>query len=247
VGWSIKTPEIIYRYSKYLAKGSKIDVFVPETDEDAKKEFTALQKKNSELKMSLFVGDLHKPQTIEKLKYEQYDSVIILSRDGENSELRDSESIANLLEFRYYFKTFAKKEFKTQLITEVADYENIEVIHGTGVRDFLISNQLVSKIYAQASRNTAVLQIYENLFSEGGSEVCIKPISRYLACIPEYITFGELCADALNDNESCFRVRIGSEEMKMDKNFGIYLNPSKDRVFFLSENDCLFTISMNEL
>ncbi len=246
VGWSFKTPSILDEYSKYLAKGSKIDVVVDETTDDIKKEFNSIQKKHGGIKMRLLVGDLHIPTTIEKLKPEQYDNVIILSGDGGNSELRDSETIAKLLEFRHYFKVSVKKEVKTQLITEVADSENIEVIQEAGVKDFLISNQFVSKIYAQVSEEPAVLEIYEDLFSEEGSEVYIKPVTMFLSNIPESITFGELCAAALKRNESCFGVRLRSEETNMNKNFGIYVNPSKDKVFYLSGNDWLITLAEDE-
>jgi len=246
VGWSFKTPTILDEYSKYLAKGSKIDVVVHEMGDDTKKEFNEIQKKNAGIKMRLLVGDLHIPTTIAKLKPEQYDNVIILSGDGGNSELRDSETIAKLLEFRHYFKTSVKKEVKTQLITEVADSENIEVIQEAGVKDFLISNQFVSKIYAQVSEESDVLEIYEDLFSEEGSEVYIKPVSMFLSNIPESITFGELCAAALKRNESCFGVRLRSEERDLNKNFGIYVNPPKDKVFFLSGNDWLITLAEDE-
>lgn len=246
VGWSFKTPSILDEYSKYLAKGSKIDVVVHEIGENTKKEFNEIQKKHSGIKMRLLVGDLHIPTTIAKLKPEQYDNVIILSGDGGNSELRDSETIAKLLEFRHYFKTSVKKAVKTQLITEVADSENIEVIQEAGVKDFLISNQFVSKIYAQVSEEPSVLEIYDDLFSEEGSEVYLKPVSLFLTDIPESITFGELCAAALKRNESCFGVRLLSEETDMDKNFGIYVNPSKDKVFVLSGSDWLITLAEDE-
>jgi hypothetical protein len=246
VGWSGKTPTILAEYRNYLAKGSRIDVVVPEIFEYMKKDFTFIQKKNPGIKMKLLVGNIHSPATIEKLKPEQYDNVIILSGDGGDSELRDSETIATLLQFRSYFKNSLKKETVTQLITEVADSENIEVIQEAGVKDFLISNQFVSKIYAQVSEEPDVLMIYDDLFSEEGSEVYVKPVSRFLKGIPESITFGELCAAAIKRNETCFGVRLKSEETDITKNFGIYVNPPKSKVFSLTEDDWLITLSEDD-
>ncbi|HPF06763.1 MAG TPA: hypothetical protein PK293_12070 [Spirochaetota bacterium] len=246
VGWSGKTPTILAEYRNYLAKGSRIDVVVPEIFEYMKKDFASIQKNNPGIKMKLMVGNIHFPATIEKLKPEQYDNVIILSGDGGDSELRDSETIATLLQFRSYFKNSLKKETKTQLITEVADSENIEVIQEAGVKDFLISNQFVSKIYAQVSEEPDVLMIYDDLFSEEGSEVYVKPVSRFLKRIPESITFGELCAAAIKRNETCFGVRLKSEETDITKNFGIYVNPPKSKVFYLTEDDWLITLSEDD-
>ncbi len=246
VGWSRKASSILAEYSNYLANGSKIDVVVPEISEEMKQEFNLAQKSHNSIRMRMLVGDLHNPSTIAKLKPEVYDNVIILSADGGNSELRDSDTIAKLLEFRSYFKTTMKKEIRTQLITEVADSENIEVIQEAGVKDFLISNQFVSKIYAQVSEEPDVLTIYDDLFSEEGSEVYIKLVSMFLSEIPPQISFGELCAAALNRNETCFGVRLKNEELVIEKNFGIYVNPPKDKTFTLSESDWLITLAEDE-
>ena len=246
VGWSGKTPTILAEYRNYLAKGSRIDVVVQDISDRMKREFASIQKKQSGIKMRLMVGEIHSPSTIEKLRPEQYDNVIILSGDGGNSELRDSETIAILLQFRNYFKTSMKKDVRTQLITEVADSDNIEVIQEAGVKDFLISNQFVSKIYAQVSEEPDVLTIYDDLFSEEGSEVYVKPVSRFLSTIPGSITFGELCAAAIKRNETCFGVRLKSEETDISKNFGIYVNPPKSRVFSLTASDWLITLSEDD-
>jgi len=71
-------------------------------------------------------------------------------------------------------------------------------------------------------------------------------VSMFLSNIPESITFGELCAAALKRNESCFGVRLRNEETNIDKNFGIYVNPSKDKVFYLSGSDWLITLADDE-
>jgi len=246
VGWGGKTPTILAEYSNYLARGSRIDVVVQEIDDDMKKEFAAIQKAHGNIKMRLLVGDLHNPSTMAKMKPEQYDNVIILTGDGGNSELRDSETIANLLEFRHYFKNVVKKGVSTQLITEVADSENIEVIQEAGVKDFLISNRFVSKIYAQVSEEPDVLAIYDDLFSEEGSEVYIKPIQRFLPKLPVEISFGELCAAAIKRNETCFGVRLKSEETDIEKHFGIYVNPPKEKIFSLTEGDWLITLAEDD-
>jgi hypothetical protein len=71
-------------------------------------------------------------------------------------------------------------------------------------------------------------------------------VSRFLSKIPENITFGELCAAAIKRNETCFGVRLRSEETDITKHFGIYVNPPKSRVFSLTENDWLITLSEDD-
>ncbi|MBN2533126.1 MAG: hypothetical protein JXB88_09545 [Spirochaetales bacterium] len=246
VGWSQKTSAIIDEYSNYLTKGSGIDLMVPEIDDPTRRNFSMIQKKHPDIKMRLFKAKIDSPGIMEKLKPGQYNNVIILAGDGGVAELNDSETIAKLLEFRHYFKKARVNAENTQLITEVADSDNIEVIQEAGVRDFLISNQFVSKIYAQVSENPDVLAIYEDLFREEGCEVYLKPVHLFLSPVPPKISFGNLCAAALLRNESSIGVRILGEEKNRENNYGIYINPPKNEVFSLQEDDCLITIAEDE-
>jgi len=246
VGWAHKTPAIINEYSQYLTKGSGIDLVVTELTPEMKKEFSRIQASYPDITMRLFKAEIDNPATMAKLKPEQYNNVMILAGDGGIAELNDSETIAKLLEFRLYFKKLGVSGAKTQLITEVADSENIDVIKEAGVRDFLISNQFVSRIYAQISEDPDILEVYEELFQEEGSEVYLKPLHLFLPVIPEKITFGDLCAAALQRNETCFGVRIIGEEKNKKTHYGIYINPHKSKLFSLNENDCLITLAEDE-
>ena len=162
------------------------------------------------------------------------------------AELKDSDTIAKLLEFRCYFRQFDDSTLKTQLITEVADSENIEIIRAAGVKDFLISNKFVSKIYAQVSEEPDILQVYDQLFSEEGSEVYLKPVTAFMNPIPAQVTFADMCAAALRKGESCIGVRFLDEAESAEKEFGIRLNPPKSETFALQAGDCLITLAEDE-
>jgi ion channel POLLUX/CASTOR len=237
---------IVDEYSKYLIEGSGIDVIVKEITEEIKSSFEIIKSKHKMIKFGLINTDIDNPDVLNDIKPEQYDNVIILSNENGIAELKDSETISKLLEFRHYFKNLGKTDLKTQLITEVADSENIEIIQETGVKDFLISNQFVSKIYAQVSEKPDVLMIYQDLFREKGSEVYIKPISRYIDKLPVEISFGDLCAASINRNESCFGIKISSEEQDKNKGYGIYINPLKNKTFKLTAKDSLITLAEDE-
>ncbi|HNZ26526.1 MAG TPA: hypothetical protein PLG34_09105 [Spirochaetota bacterium] len=246
VGWSEKVKIIMDEYSDYLLNGSNIVVVLSDIDETVNQDFDEVRKKHPKIKMSLLKLDIHNEEDIAKLKPEQFNSIIILNPDGGDAELKDSETIASLLEFRNYLKKLDLKNVKTQLITEVADSDNIELIQNVGVKDFLISNQFVSKIYAQCSEDPEVLKIYEDLFSSEGNEVYIKPISLFLSDVSGGVTFGQLCAAAIKRKETCFGVRIKSLEESSTDNYGIYINPDKSKIFNLSSEDMLITLAEDE-
>lgn len=243
VGWSRKSAIIVDEYSDYLASGSEIVVVVPRMSDEMRAEFEEIRGRHEGIQMKLQEMDLHDPAAMHSLTPELYDNVILLKEDGGDPELRDAATIAMLLEFRHYFKNSGNKNVRTQLISEVADSNNIEVIQEVGVRDFLISNKFVSKIYAQASEEAEVLKAYDELFGAEGSEIYIKPLSLYLSSIPSRISFGDLCAAALKRGESCFGVRISAEEHNGNGSHGIYINPPKSRIFELTSADFLITLA----
>ncbi|HPJ13678.1 MAG TPA: hypothetical protein PLE16_00575, partial [Spirochaetota bacterium] len=213
---------------------------------EIKSEFDAIKDKHSVIKMNLIAADIHDSEVIKNLRPENYDNVILLSGDGGDAEVRDSETIAQLLGFRHYFKNLAKKDIKTQLITEVADSDNIDLIKEVGVKDFLISNQFISKIYAQISEEPSVYDIYDDLFKAEGSEVYIKPAEYFFSSFPVEISFAEICEAAIMRNETCFGVRLASEEDDASKNYGIYVNPDKNQKFTITKNDWFITLAEDE-
>ncbi|EKD84334.1 MAG: hypothetical protein ACD_39C00099G0002 [uncultured bacterium] len=246
VGWSQKTMTIISEYCKYLIKGSGIDLILADPTDETKEKFAEIQTSFPDINMHLITAEVDNQEFMLELKPEKYDNVIILSGDGGVAELRDSDTIAKLLEFRHYFKNNIKGELKTQLITEVADSQNIEVIQAAGVKDFLISNQFVSKIYAQVGEEQDVLKVYEDLFSEEGSEVYIKPIKLFTKVSGKKVSFGDLCAAAAKRGESCFGLCIAADSNDRSKNYGFIVNPPKAMEFTVTGEDSLITLAEDE-
>ncbi|MBL8021725.1 MAG: hypothetical protein JNM27_18780 [Leptospirales bacterium] len=243
VGWNAKAPVIVNEYAKYLIEGSAIDVIVPEISDSLKQDFMKIKNANPALSMRMFRANVHASGIIQKLKPEEYDNAILLAAESDNSEEMDAHTIAGLLEFRAHFRGLS--DVKTQLITEVKDSANIEIIMETGVKDFLISNQFVSKIYAQVSESSDVLNVYEDLFSPEGSEIYIKPLSLYFE-IPGSYSFADLVVQAAKRNETCFGVKLRKLELDMEQNYGVILNPAKKEKFDLTFEDSLIVLAEDE-
>lgn len=244
VGWTEKSSIIVDEYSDYLPDNSSIDVIVYEITDVIRKEFQDIADKNPKIKMNLIEGDIHQEGMVANLKPELYDNVIILKSDGGVAELRDSETIATLLEFRHYFRSLGT-EVKTQLVSEVADSDNVEVIQRVGVKDFLISNKFVSKIYAQISEDPEIMKAYDELFKAEGSEIYLKPVSLFIQKDGEY-SFADICAAAIKRNETCFGVRLMADSDNSQNGYGINVNPEKSKMFTLTQADYLITLAEDE-
>lgn len=249
VGWNSKSPLIVEEYAKFVAPGSTIDVLVKQIDDEFKAAIIKLKKKYPKIVLRSFQADLSQESVMKRLAPESYDSVIFLAEEKENIEEVDAQTISLLLRFRQYFKRYAFKsgnQPRTQLITEIMNSENTEIVLETGVKDFLISNQFVSKMMAQVSQEPDVMRVYENLFSPEGSEIYLKPASLYFETLPQTFTFADCVGAALKRSETCFGIRIASEEKEEEKGYGVHLIPPKANQFTIHPEDSLIVLAEDQ-
>ncbi|EMY77716.1 hypothetical protein LEP1GSC060_0614 [Leptospira weilii serovar Ranarum str. ICFT] len=249
VGWNSKSPLIVEEYAKFVSPGSTIDILVKQIDEEFRTIVGRLKKKYPEVTLRAFQADLSQESVMKRLEPESYDSVIFLAEEKENIEEVDAQTISLLLRFRQYFRRYTLKtgnQPSTQLITEIMNSENTEIVLETGVKDFLISNQFVSKMMAQVSQEPDVMRVYEDLFSPEGSEIYLKPASLYFETLPQTLSFADCVGAALKRGETCFGIRMSSEEKDEKKGYGVYLIPSKDVEFPIRSEDNLIVLAEDQ-
>jgi len=177
-----------------------------------------------------------------------YDSVVVLSQGGTSSdpEKVDSETIIILLLLRRILAQHPEAAGRTKLITEVMDSENQELVARAGVNDFIISNRLVSKLFAQVSEQAEIKRVYDDLFREEGSELYLKPAGLYLDGLPREVAFADLMALAQKRGEVCLGWRSKTLEHDLDRNFGVTLNPDKNARIALRPEDSLVVLAEND-
>lgn len=155
-----------------------------------------------------------------------------------------------MLELRQVFKDYTAQtgnKVTTELIAEIIDSEDTDLVIKAGVKDFLLTNQFVSKILAQVSQEPDVMEIYRDLFSVDGSELYIKPISLYFPAEQiGKLTFADCVLAAQNRDELCIGVKISTQAQDKGKNFGIDLVPSLDKQLNLTLDDALITLAEDE-
>lgn len=249
IGWNSKSKIIVDEYAKFSSPDSQIDLLINESNEEIKTTLAKLKTKYPQIKLRSLVANLSQEGILEKLSPEQYDSVIFLAEEKENIEEVDARTISLLLRFRQYFKKkqlSGGKKAETQLITEIMNSENTELVLETGVKDFLISNQFVSKMMAQVSQEPDVMRVYESLFDPEGSEIYLKPAYLYFEDFPKRVNFADCMYAAQQRKETCFGIRIVSEETDESKGYGVYLIPDKSEYFSLHESDSLIVLSEDQ-
>ena len=249
VGWTGKSKLIIDEYAQYLKAGSAIHVVVEATTPEINAELGALHQRYPNINIALAQLDVSTAEGLAKLQPYKYENVIILTRDQATPEEADAATISQLLRFRQYFRAqeqTLQKPITTQVITEVMDSDNTELVLQVGVKDYLISNQFVSKIFAQVAQEPDVKRVYDDLFREEGSEIYLKPASLYFPQLPVTLPFGDVMAAAQLRAEVCFGFRLAADAGDLGKGHGIHIIPAKTEQVTLNAGDCLITLAENE-
>jgi hypothetical protein len=248
IGWTRKAKILVKQYANYVLENSSIDIMLRDPKQDIRANIRELQSDLPNIKISLIDKNPLDKKNLLEAKPFAYDTITILSQSSMKSdaETTDSETIIILLLLRKIFAEYPQKAASTKLITEVLDSKNKHIISSAGVSDLIISNQLVSMMFAQASEEAHTKLVYDSLFEEAGSEIYFKPASLYLDSFPSEVSFVDLMALAQKRSEVCLGVKIKALERDMDKNFGVKLIPQKNRKYSLTPEDTLIVLAEDE-
>ena len=248
IGWNPKTATIISEYDDYVMEGSRIELFINNSDSAIEKAVKELQTTLKHVELELHTRELLNSQTYSRLDLSGYDNILVLSQGGKDvdPEMTDSETIIILLLVRNLLDALPKDQPKPKLITEVMDSKNHELVARAGVNDFIISNRLMSMLAAQVSEEPDVLHVYNQLFDVGGSEIYLKPLKLYFGSFPTEATFADLMAVAQNRGETCIGIKIDKYQRNIDRNYGIKLIPEKNTTYTLEPDDHIVVLATDE-
>ena len=163
-----------------------------------------------------------------------------------DAEKADARTILILLLLRRIFSDHPDETVNTRLITEVMDSANQNLISDVGTKDFIISNRFISMLLAQISEEADIKRVYDDLFSEDGTEIYREPASLHFESSPIDVTFADCMGIAQKRREMCIGIKIKTDEENADRNFGVTLIPEKNTRFTLQPQDCLIVVAEDD-
>lgn len=253
LGWSPKAPIVIGEYSDYVLEGSRVDVMIKDPPQAILDEIAELNADNN-ITVSHIDKDPLSSEELETVYPFSYNTVIILPQkptEELDPERVDSETIIVLLHLRKQMQALRaqyNQEIGTKLITEVLDSSNQELISRAGVNDFIISNRMISMMFAQISEEPDIQDVYDDLFQEEGSEIYVKPAWLYFHELPITCRFGDLMALVQKrDHEVCIGYKLKDLEDDAEANFGVELIPPKDTEITLTAADGLVVVAEDDM
>jgi hypothetical protein len=247
LGWHNVAEIFIREAADYLSEGTRFDILFNEPTEELIQRVEEMKQDYGDFEIQLKNADPLKLETLEDENPFDYDNIIILSQSmtDQKADKIDSDTLIILLWLRKIKKE--KGKTKTKIITQVLNSENQEIITQTDVDDFIISNKLITMILAQLSEEPLIKLLYDDLFSEDGSEIYVKPANLYFDTFPQEVTFADLIGLAAKREEVCLGIRKGALRKDHNSNFGVRLNLPKSEKITLTAKDYLVVLSEDEL
>ncbi len=248
MGWHNVGEVFVEELHDYLPKGSQVDIVFNEPTEELIANVDEMRKEYEKFEINLTDSNPLLLENIQKLNPFDYDNIIILSQSsGEhNADKIDSDTLIILLLLRS-IKQENNIDDDTHIITQILNSENQEIITQTEVDDFIISNKLITMILAQLSEEPLIKILYDDLFSEDGSEIYVKPADLYFSEFPQTVRFADLMGLATKREEVCLGIRKGDKSKDSSSNFGVRLNLPKDETVTIEADDFLVVLSEDEL
>ncbi|MCF6364605.1 MAG: NAD-binding protein [Bacteroidales bacterium] len=237
LGWNKRAKIIIRELDEYVEKGSEIHVISNiENSEEIKTELEPILENQ---KIKFIHGDITRSAELQKNDITSYDNIIILSYYDIDVKEADAKTLICLLHIRNMADKQAKK---VSIVSEMFDQKNRELAEVTKADDFIISEDLISLFLTQLSETPDLKKVMDILFEAEGSEFYLKDIKDYVK-LDTPVNFYSILEAASYKNETAIGYRIIKNAHSVPDNYGIKVNPDKDKMITFSEGDKIIVLA----
>lgn len=237
LGWNEIAPRIVAEVDNYVKEGSKVLVVAADPEVDAA--VTKLQGEVQNQLIAFVEGDTAEKKTLLDINTRSFDHIIVLSNRDVDIQESDAKTLITLLHLRGISES---EGVDYSIVTEMLDMRNRELGVVAKADDFVVSDNLISLMLSQLSENRELKKVYDVLFQADGSEIYLKPVSRYVKPGVE-MDYYTVVASAAELGESAIGYRITAESRDSDRKYGVHLNPDKSKQVTFSEKDLVIVLS----
>lgn len=236
LGWNRRGPGILREISRFVRPGSQLTIAADAPQFEASMAMVGASMGNLSIQSRL--RDTTRAATLAELDATSYDHIIVLGyTDNKSAQAADTHTLVTLLQLR---RLIAATGRPINVVSEMVDARNRTLAEVTGADDFVVSNQLVSLMLAQASENKYLSAIFDELLSETGSEIYIRPVADYVS-IERPLTFHTLIEAARLRGEVAIGYR--SPRGAALHTGGVVINPRLDKAHKFEAMDSIVVLA----
>ncbi len=237
LGWNQKGRTIIKELDNYVGSDSEVHI-VSEIEIEEKNIFD-LQSVLVNQTISFEKGNIADSATLNRIDVTSFDNIIILSYNHINHQEADAKTLISLLHIRNFAE---KKQKKLNIVSEMFDQNNRELAAVTKADDFIISDNLISRMLSQLSETRDLKKVFDDLFDADGSEIYLKDAIKYVKPnIP--VNFYTVLESAAKKGETAIGYRIVEKAHSVEDNYGIFINPLKNEKVIFTEEDKIIVLA----
>ena len=237
LGWNHKGATIIRELDNYVGQDSIVHI-VSEIDIDEK----LIEELKAELvnqKLSHSSGNIANSGILKDLDIASFDNIIILSYHHIDQQEADAKTLIALLHIRNIVE---KSDKKLNIVSEMFDQNNRDLASVTKADDFIISDNLISRMLTQLSETKDLKKVFDDLFDSDGSEIYLKDAMEYV--LAEYpVNFYTVLEAAAQKGQTAIGYRRNQFAHDADKNYGIVINPVKSDNIYFAEGDKVIVLA----
>lgn len=238
LGWNKNGLNIVKELDNYISDGSHI-LIVAELEPYEISQIEEIKTTVKNLTITFQEGEVNDKNTLIKIKPEDFDNIIVLSYKNLEIQESDAKTLICLLHLRN-ISDAKGKDFN--IVTEMLDLKNRALGIVAKADDFIIGENLISLMLSQLSENSNLKKVFDELLRSEGSEIYLKPASRYVKC-GESVNFYTILANASEMGDTAFGYRLNKYHNDVSYNFGVKLNPNKEELIEFNDDDYIIVLS----
>ncbi|MCM2472086.1 hypothetical protein HGO38_01165 [Rhizobium sp. CG5] len=239
LGWNRRGPIIATELARYVAPGSSLTIAASTPQFQA--DIEALTIASDTMTVAHRVIDTSSRLALEALDIPDFDHVLVLGySDDMPAQSADTRTLITLLQLR---KIAERAGRHISVVSEMIDVRNRELAEVTRADDFVVSNKLVSLMLAQASENEYMAAIFDELLSEEGSEIYMRPMADYVAT-DRPVNFFTVALAALRRGEVAIGYRRQRDDDPDTRNLGgVTVNPLRSEMLTYTDRDMVIVLA----
>jgi voltage-gated potassium channel Kch len=237
LGWNGRAPSILNELDNYVAPGSAATVVADFEGGEAEIDRLCPRKNQS---VHYQAGDTTDRRTLEALKVETYQHVIVLSySEMLDPQHADARTLVTLLHLR---EIAERAGHPFSIVSEMLDIRNRALAEVAKADDFIVSDQLVSLMLSQVSENKLLNPLFADIFDPEGSEIYVKLASNYVTIV-EPVNFYTVVEAARRRGEIAIGYKVRAHASDAEQSYGVVTNPPKSKMITFAEWDRIIVVA----
>ena len=193
LGWSTDLLVFLQELSAYPAESYRVTLIWENALPREKERLERLAESRDNLDLDFQRGALLDEAELARTDLGQFDKILLLADQNQEPLVADAENVLRYVLLERHIRSLNKT---VDLVVELNDEDNRPLLKGS-TPDVLMTAEILSHLLAQVSTHRSLMWIYEELFTNGGAELRLRPLQD----IPENgVTFSECQAVCLQSN-----------------------------------------------